>query len=220
MLGCCGAPAYWAGDDARLQAERGARPRQTWERSGPAHHGLRLRDLREPLRVAPARDPTGIALRAARGMRRICRPRAPSPRRPCSIPARLATTRGMEAGVRAACAGERASSSRSWRSATAAVATAATSAWPIPSLYEEITQQPGRGERQALYRLLRQLQGGVRLARQGVRAHPGRGLRAGCGRAGAHPPAEAGQQPEGEEGADEADPRTPTSSRSRTRGMG
>jgi hypothetical protein len=33
VLGCCGAPAYWAGDDARLEADF-AQTRQTWEDLG------------------------------------------------------------------------------------------------------------------------------------------------------------------------------------------
>ncbi len=44
FLGCCGAPAYWAGDDD-APARKCRRDQATLERYGETHHGVCLRDL-------------------------------------------------------------------------------------------------------------------------------------------------------------------------------
>ena len=67
FLGCCGAPAYWAGDEARLQANIDRDPADLGG-AGPAHPGVRLRHLREALRLVSSRDPACVAVRAAGGL--------------------------------------------------------------------------------------------------------------------------------------------------------
>ena len=145
----------------------------------------------------------------SRGVRRSRRPRVPSRRPPSSTPAPPATIRRRwRAAVRDLARSGRRADSTSCRRRTAAADTAATSAWPIPASTRRSRRNRAEAERQALPRLLRQLPGRVRLA--GTRSAPTSwtwcsGLDA--GRPGAHPRAEAEQQPQGEEGADETDPR-------------
>ena len=61
ILGCCGAPAYWAGDEARLRANI-EKIQAAMERYGKAHSGFRLRHLREHFQYVPAGDQKGFAL--------------------------------------------------------------------------------------------------------------------------------------------------------------
>ena len=179
ILGCCGAPAYWAGDDARLQARHGARPGGSGRSLGKPTLVFACATCAMMLRVVPARDPPGVALRAAGRRRGAVAPAAPLRRggrlRPLRRPGRHRH-------------GERPSAS--WRRAAGVDVARAAREEPLlrPRRPHPRGQSrplrgdraaPGGGERQALPRLLRQLPRGVRLAGQGVRPHPGRGLRPG-----------------------------------------
>ena len=67
FLGCCGAPAYWAGDDARFQANI-EETRRVWSEMGKPTLVFRLRHVCEAFRIVLAGDPACLPLRTARGL--------------------------------------------------------------------------------------------------------------------------------------------------------
>ena len=223
ILNCCGSPAYWAGDDARVQAHV-AETRRVWEGLGKPTLVFACATCSMMLGAFLPGVPR-VSVYELLAKSGAIKPAAPFAEAAVFDPCNARDDTGMEAAVRelARAAGvdvhELPEKNRCCgHGGHIRVAN--------PALYEEIVRAPGGGRRAALPGLLRQLPRRVRLAGQGVRPHPGRGPRPGDGHAGPHPRSEAGQQPPGEEAADETAPgdrlraRPPRMGRSRPRHPG